>query len=273
MPEFPERFTDLPRAVATDDYLMVDKYRATVADIGVALGSGPAVSWNGTDATQFGSANNVGTPVSPTLAYVAQDTSAANALRITVGNGTGAGEGAAWMLSDTLTWQSMRVAFGVSVDGSNPIGVGETMAGGVVIAADETQGSSISIIVSFDDTGAPTLIASGNSAYGTSDFLLTGTPATLNGANYVYVVLDITARLADAATYPPSGAPVMSARVTAYGLGDVDGNQAIIQCVSTDWAVAGAFDTDRVGVVGITTSGVTATTGVLISSLSVSVTP
>lgn len=270
MPRFPTQFTDAA-SVASTDYLMVNGNRATVADVAAAMGSQPSIAWNGTDVSQFGSANNVGAPVSPTLAFATQTASASDALRITVANGTGAQEGAIWWFTDTFAWQPMRIRMEVGVDLSNPIGIGETMGGGIVIGGDATQGSNVAILVMFDNPGAAQVLIGGNSAYNTSDFVPAGIPLTVDGAYYVIVDITVNARLTDAATYPPNGAPVFVMDVHACGITATTGAQTVATASSTDWAFAGTYDTDRIGVVGVTTTGVTATTGVLVSILEVSV--
>lgn len=270
MPEFPDQFT-AATSVSTTDYVFVNQTKATVLQLAQTMGSQPSIEWNGTDVAQFGSANNIGTPTNPALAFAAQNVSSTDSMRITFGNGTNANEGAIWWATDTLDWQSMRIRLGVAVDVSNPIQLGESIGAGIVIGGDATQGSGITITVIFDSTNAAQLVVSANSAYGVSDYLPFGGPVSLNGGGYIVLDVGIVGRLTDTAGYPPSGAMAASIRVESVGQSALAGDMLLGTLATTDWVTAGAFATNRIGVVGAAGTGLTATTGILITEFSVSV--
>lgn len=271
--EFPDDFTTLPRDVLSTDYVLLEKYRATVAQLAAYLtpgGGQTLVAWNGTDVTQFTSTGDIGTPTSPAIAFVSQTTKGADALRLSLGNGTGAGEGRIYWFATTADFQSMRIRFQVYIDVANPIQPGEDLGLAVVVGGTQTTGNNIAFTLFVDDAGAPTISNSVSSAYNTLDTSILIDSIATAGTGAWQVDITLTGRLTDTGTYTPNGAPAYIADISVAGITGVEGYHALCAASSTDWNVAvGALDTNRIGIGVITTSGVTATTGLLISGITV----
>jgi hypothetical protein len=269
--EFPDDFTAFPGTPAATDYVMLNKYKAQLGDLAsVFNASTTLVEWNNSSVAQFTASGDIGTPTTPTLTYLAQPTVAVNAIRQTLANGTGAGEGRVNWFGASVTYQSMRVRFTVAIDAANPIQPGETMGGGVIIGGSVTTGNGIAIGVTVDSAGQGTLGVSIASAYNTLDAsILT---ATLTGASYGAYSWDVDVTFAgslkDSGTYAPNGAPTLAGPISVVGSTGVFPYSTLISIATTSWNVAvGALDTSRVGIYCATPTGVTATTGILLGNI------
>ena len=273
MPEFPEEFTAFPGTVDGGDYVMVNKFKATLADLAAYLtpaGGQTLVAWNGTSTAQFTTSGDIGAPVTPALGFVADTTRAADALRLSLGNGSAAGSGRIYWFDTEADFQSMRIRFQVYIDTVNPIQPGEDLGLAVVVGGSTATGNGIAFTLVVDDVGAPTLTNSISSAYNTLDASPLSATITTAGTGAWQVDITITGRLTDTGTYAPNGAPAYIADASVAGVTGVEGYHALCTASSTDWNVAvGALDTNRIGIGVITTTGVTATTGLLISGITV----
>ena len=270
MPEFPSQFTVAPSVTGTD-YVLLEQYKATVDQLAayIAPGGGQTlVEWNGTSTAQFTTTGDIGTPTAPAISFLATGTYAADNLRLTLGNGTGANEGRAYFFSDTATFQSMRVTFTVSLDAANTIQPGETLGVGVVFGASQTTGNSVSCVLFVDDAGQPTVDISESDAYNTPAANVVNATITTAGTGAWIVDMTFTGRLTDSGTYTPNGAPALSGELNVVGIGGDTGYHAMFSAPTTNWDPSvGALDKNRVGVVVLTTTGVTATTGLLLSGV------
>lgn len=269
--EFPDDFTTFPGTPTGSDYVLLDKYRATLDQLAayIAPSIQTLVEWNGTDVTQFTSGGNIGTPTNPSIAFAAQTTGGTDAIRLKLGAGTNANEGRIYWFAETASFQSMRIQFQVYVDAANPIQPGEALAVGVIVAGSAGTGNNLSFTVSMDDIGAGNLTGACSSAYNTFDGFALATTA-LDGGYVFDVDITLTARLTDTGTYTPNGAPAMVGVANVAGSSGTTGLNLAFTCASTVWnAAVGALDTNRIGVGVSTSTGVTATTGLLLANVKV----
>jgi hypothetical protein len=268
--EFPDDFTAFPGTPAATDYVMLNKYKAQLGDL-ASVFNAPATlaEWNGTSTTQFGTANSFGGAIAPTLTAVANSTGLTSLLRAKLGNLTPAGGGAIWWFTDTASFQSMSIRFGISSNATNPIQTGETLVAGLVFAGDAATGSSLGLGVVFDDTqGATSVILTGNDAYGTNAFT---TPVTVGGGTYRITQFDFNGALRDTAGYPTLGCPMLAGVVQSTGLlvGLTESDLLIVNGSSGLAAGIGANPTNRIGVFVVTTTGLTADTSLDLTQISV----
>jgi hypothetical protein len=270
---FPGDFTTQSTALTGSEYLLVDESRITVSTLADYISPGGGlelVSWNGTDVTQFTTSNDIGTPVTPTIAFVSQPTQSNDAIRLTLGTGTAAGDGRIYWFAAPVEFQSMRIRMSVAFDSDNPIQPGDDAAVGLIFAASTGTGNGLSMSIASDSSGAGHVVGGASSSYSVLDGLWLG-PSAVPGGYAWNIDFTFNGRLTDTSTYTPNGAPTMGGDLAVSSILGTPGFREYVYIQSTTWDPSvGARDTNRVGIAMTCAGGsLTATTGLLITSLTI----
>jgi hypothetical protein len=206
--------------------------------------------WNNSSLSQFSPPTNIGSPVNPTLAYVAEDTEATNELRLSLDDTTPAGAGAIWWINTIVAWQSMCVEFFCREDGALPATDAYEVC--VVMAGD--AGAETCIRAGVGATAFQLAVEDGSATTSVQSRTLA---ASAGGARKVRLTLNCATQ--DAATFPPFGVPTLIGTVECIGDGNIAQEASVLRLPAgpdfnaPPWGTTG---TNRIGIALVAPAGV-----------------
>lgn len=170
--------------------------------------------WNNSSNAQF-SLSNIGVPVTPALTFVGLPDEASNVLELSLGTATPAGAGYIAWFGTLVPWQSMDIAFSVSVDpGAIPTDI---LSVGMVIGGDAALNTGIAL--SYVVTRTPSQFGSVGILNGSAPFAsVVSVPlTTVVGSAARSIRGQFNCANVDVAGFPPNGLSGLNGRLSFAG--------------------------------------------------------